>query len=207
MVTISAEIGTSGRTETIETTDDARADISRAIEHEHPCTDLDTCDIGRALDDGFPLWAAHVLQGATETPLLDAVIGHHCEHGLDFGDAAETERREWLGSSTWTDARQCDACGGVTFDAPDTCGHCGASFDPEPDHESDAFISDAGQLGAMTSASLGGKHLGTFGGDDETTGEEKALAAIRAAMERDGFYPNVWRISDHGNISPLSLDD
>jgi hypothetical protein len=25
------------------------------------------------------------------------------------------------------------------------------------------------------------------------------LAALRAKMEEDGFYPNIWMVSDHGN--------
>lgn len=64
----------------------------------------------------------------------------------------------------------------------------------EPD-EDDAFISPSGYLGTLTSASIGGKFIGEFASDDE------ALAAIGRAMERDQFYPNVWRVSDHGNVS------
>ena len=29
---------------------------------------------------------------------------------------------------------------------------------------------------------------------------------VRAWMEKEGFYPNVWFLSDHGNPHKLSLD-
>jgi hypothetical protein len=64
--------------------------------------------------------------------------------------------------------------------------------DVEPS-EDDAFLSSCGQLGAKTRASFIGKDLGEF--DEEADAE----AAIRAEGNRSGFFPNVWRVSDHGN--------
>jgi hypothetical protein len=67
---------------------------------------------------------------------------------------------------------------------------------PEP---SDAFFSDSGQLGAKTSVSVNNKFLGEF------NEMEEAEAALKKWMEQNKFYPNVWYISDHGNISPHTL--
>jgi hypothetical protein len=70
--------------------------------------------------------------------------------------------------------------------------------EPRPD-EDDAYLTPSGPLGARTSASFGGKHLGEFDSDDE------ALAAIRAAADAASFWPNCWTVSDHGNIAgPIS---
>lgn len=59
----------------------------------------------------------------------------------------------------------------------------------EPDEE-DGFVFST-TLG--TEASLSGKSLGVFEDEDE------AEQAIKAEGKRSGYYPNVWRVSDHGN--------
>jgi len=41
--------------------------------------------------------------------------------------------------------------------------------------------------------------------EDLTTAEMNA--EIRAFMEREQYWPNVWWISDHGNAHPMSLQD
>ena len=63
-------------------------------------------------------------------------------------------------------------------------------FAPE---EEDGYIFPCGQLGSRTSASYAGKHLGEYSSDDE------ALEAIREKGNLDGYFPNVWHVSDHGN--------
>jgi hypothetical protein len=65
----------------------------------------------------------------------------------------------------------------------------------------DAFIQPAGHLGAQTTASLAGKHLGTFSATDDYSADDMALQAIVEAMDDSGFWPNVWTVSDHGNVS------
>jgi hypothetical protein len=127
---ITAEIGTSGDEETIDLTGDPARDIDAAISEEHFCQDTNTCDIARAREDGYPFCAADMLQGATETPLLDAVISRYCAHGFDFGAAADRDRSEWLESETWTQhAYRCESCNGFTFGdscwTPEECEHCG----------------------------------------------------------------------------------
>jgi hypothetical protein len=131
---ITAEIGTSGQFEIVKLSADARADIAEAIDLEHHCGDIHSCDIARANEDGFPLWSADLLRGATETPLLDAVIAYHVSRGLDFTSGAEAEREAWLASATWQDhAHECGSCGAYTFGddywTPTECGSCGAALD------------------------------------------------------------------------------
>jgi hypothetical protein len=70
----------------------------------------------------------------------------------------------------------------------------------EPD-EHDIFMYPSGQLGSRTSVSAGGKFLGEFSSDEE------AEEAIKEWMEENKWWPNVWRVSDHGNIhGPIRID-
>ena len=48
--------------------------------------------------------------------------------------------------------------------------------------------------------SQGGKYLGKF--PDYTDLER----FIREHMEREQFWPNVWQVSDHGNVSLYTMD-
>lgn len=62
----------------------------------------------------------------------------------------------------------------------------------------------------MQDARVGGVYVSVVDGtsrDMQETffDEDAALRAIRARMERDKYWPNVWRISDHGNAH-LSRD-
>jgi len=59
--------------------------------------------------------------------------------------------------------------------------------------EDDGTITPSGPLGSRTSAAFGGKFIGEFSTDEE------ALEAIRKQGNEDQFFPNVCRISDHGN--------
>ena len=66
-----------------------------------------------------------------------------------------------------------------------------------PDEE-DGFIETCYDHLAV---SIGGKFLGKFNEHDE------AIHAIRAWMDENRFWPNVWTISDHGNVSgPINLE-
>jgi len=70
-------------------------------------------------------------------------------------------------------------------------------FQPQDD---DIFMNDSGPLGSRTSVSAGGTFLGEFSTEDE------AELAIKSWMEENQWYPNVWKISDHGNmIGPIVL--
>ena len=67
--------------------------------------------------------------------------------------------------------------------------------------EDDCFITPCGSLGSKYGVSIGGKFLGEFVEMDD------AEKAIREQMEQDQFWPSVWFVSDHGNVSPHSLTD
>jgi hypothetical protein len=64
----------------------------------------------------------------------------------------------------------------------------------QPD-DYDAYFSPAGSLGSQISVSVNMKHIGTFKSTDEA---EKALLAY---LDKKNFFPNVWEVSDHGNVS------
>jgi hypothetical protein len=123
------EIGTTGVVETIPYTGDVDYDLTLAVWEEHPCSDAG-CDIREAVDHGYAQVAAALLQGATETPLLDTVLAYY--------------RVDTHSPSNWTEwvehfdtyARGCDSCGGFTFGddwwTPSQCANCGADL---PDQE------------------------------------------------------------------------
>lgn len=69
----------------------------------------------------------------------------------------------------------------------------------EPD-EDDAYLNPCGPLGSNTSVSVAGKHLGEYSNDEE------ALEALREWMDRNEFWPNIWTISDHGNVHYVTFE-
>jgi len=75
--------------------------------------------------------------------------------------------------------------------------------EPEPDDEpceGDYMLSNTGRLGGRTGVAT---HNGVILTVDRRRGsfasEDEALAAIREHANKVQFWPNVWRISDHGN--------
>jgi len=65
----------------------------------------------------------------------------------------------------------------------------------------DYAIYSSGPLGAKTSVSIVDENfLGEYSGWNE------AQRAICADMEKEQFYPNVWMVSDHGNVIPLKIN-
>ena len=74
--------------------------------------------------------------------------------------------------------------------------------EPEEDKpsEDDAFFAACGYLGSKTSVSVGGKHIGEF------KSEKEAEEALVTWINKNNFYPNIWQVSDHGNVHPYTLD-
>lgn len=68
------------------------------------------------------------------------------------------------------------------------------NFTPEDD---DDYIGDATH---GYSVMRGGKNLGTF------TRESRAAAALYIAREQSQYWPNVWRVNDHGNVELCVFD-
>jgi hypothetical protein len=66
--------------------------------------------------------------------------------------------------------------------------------------EDDATITPTGPLGAWYAVGLGGRFLG------EARDLEQALGMLRAAMDADQVWPDIWFISDHGNPHRLDPD-
>lgn len=84
------------------------------------------------------------------------------------------------------------------------CVHCGkqlsAYYEPGPE-DGDYTITPAGHLGSTYAvAQHGGEFL--FSNPDM----EACKAEIRWRMDAEKYWPNVWFISDHGNVTPVSLD-
>lgn len=75
------------------------------------------------------------------------------------------------------------------FSAEDTFEE--ESGELSPDEENDIFFGDER---GKTVVSYAGKVIGTF---EE---EEEARNFIRKWMEKEQYWPNVWFVSDHGNI-------
>ena len=64
----------------------------------------------------------------------------------------------------------------------------------------DYVLSPCGPLLGLVGVSIvEGKFLGQF----QT--ETEALEFIRHQMEREKFWPNIWYVSDHGNLWPVSF--
>lgn len=96
--------------------------------------------------------------------------------------------------------------GYVTVDAYPTPQVAHRAFDDltDPDaipDEDDATITPTGPLGALYAVALGGRFLGTA---NDLRG---AYAKLRAAMNAEGVWPDVWWVSDHGNAHRITLPD
>jgi hypothetical protein len=93
--TIEIEDGTEGRgygeDVRLDLTGHVDIDLASAVDIEHPCTDPD-CDIREANEEGFARTAAELLYGATETPVLDAVLAHY---GIGPTDICPFDSDEW----------------------------------------------------------------------------------------------------------------
>jgi len=68
--------------------------------------------------------------------------------------------------------------------------------------QGDITITPCGPLGSMYSVGeVEGKHIGEYSTDEEVK------IAIYEYMEKNQFWPSLWFISDHGNVSSYSLED
>ena len=122
--------------ESIDIGSDYATDLAEAVEKEHPCCPFSSaytaCDISNALEQGFPFSAAHLLSGATETPLMERVVAAHLWNGTGSYNPYGTDTApDWEAWSDWFDEHgvQCEACNAYSFDS-DHCGNCGKSLIP-----------------------------------------------------------------------------
>lgn len=118
--------------------DGMREALAFALDVDHPEGMCDrSCDIDVAREEGFLLAAAWLLDGATETPTLDAWRKRY----------EVTRDLSWWqdGAGGWIDyhrehGQACQGCGGFTYansdTKPEVCGHCHAALNgTTPDWE------------------------------------------------------------------------
>ncbi len=78
-------------------------------------------------------------------------------------------------------------------------------LDEDRPEQGDYSISDCGPLGSQYYVGIvEGHSKGDLGVFNEW---EACLQAIVDRMEAEQFWPNVWRVSDHGNISLVNLTE
>ena len=109
-------------------------DVERAMGFEHRGTCDNSCDICAAMENGFPLVAAFLLRGATETELLDRVMQAHAFDGsVDVGEPFNAHDDRNSAPTGWADwcafhaenSVTCDACGSNVYTMTTTrCGNC-----------------------------------------------------------------------------------
>jgi len=126
----------------------------------------------------------------------DAVI-----EAIESGHDDSVALTEWFPYYDWIDwgtIGQCYNCGKWSVElGPDECSDC--SNTPRPD---DYTITPCGSLGGRSAlAVVEGRFIGEFDSDDD------AIAAARAIMEAERYWPEIWIISDHGNVTLVREDD
>jgi hypothetical protein len=186
--------------------------------HDEPIHELDI-DVPRWIDsDITPADVAAILQGGCASGAYMPAVTYHqalatmSEHGddvlqwLEDYRVAEVLDAEKLLSYSWAGM----ACYLLSAAVEDWARHVEDEVtqaldereeeegDDAPEPE-DYVLSDAGPLGSLTSVSVvEGPHVGTYASEDE------ALQAIRARMDTERFWPNVWRQGDHGGLLLLA---
>jgi hypothetical protein len=75
-----------------------------------------------------------------------------------------------------------------------TADTCDDAYYPEPD---DDYISDDRGGYAVSHA---GQYIGTY------ASERRATAVLYLAREASCYWPNVWRVNDHGNATLCVFD-
>jgi hypothetical protein len=72
--------------------------------------------------------------------------------------------------------------------------------DVELPQEGDYLISTCGPLGIWTKITVTGDSsiCEVFDGEDQ---DDRVRVWIRNRMNQENFYPNVWMLSDHGNLA------
>jgi hypothetical protein len=85
-------------------------------------------------------------------------------------------------------------------DATDDDGFEEPEYTPDED---DAYLAPCGRLGAGTSLSVCQRFIGEFYSTEDQTSDELALQALRVWMDANRFYPNIFRVDDHGGLTQV----
>jgi hypothetical protein len=120
---------------------DLGTDLSEALDEEYCRNPFGagnpSDDIGMAIDAGFPIVAARMLQGATETPLIDRVFWAHEMNGTATPPQPDGMPHGWDEWAEWhrRNTQECVSCGAYnrTDESWGSCGNCSASLPPAPD--------------------------------------------------------------------------
>lgn len=126
---------------------------------------------------------------------------------------------EWWPYYTWIAyfslLGYCDECNELTTDLEDGfCGccrenqeeeeeWCAEDFEDEP-VDGDYLLMSSGLLGANTTVTIVGQGRWKEFGHDDVVGQSSDMAAveaIRRRMDKEQFWPTIWIMSDHGNLS------
>lgn len=103
--------------------------IETALDDEHPCDDVHGCDIAQSLTNNWVAWAAHLFQGATESPKTDAAVGEFViRHGLAAWEGLCEKQRGFLSR---VEHLPCPHCNTTVWDPSDVelCPNCEKSLD------------------------------------------------------------------------------
>jgi hypothetical protein len=94
----------------------------------------------------------------------------------------------------------CTNCGiDLDLDMDDVlCGDCADTWEPMFPDNGDIIIADAGNRGYAVSEYGEGFVMYCADWDEAET-------AVRAHMDHQRFWPNVWARSDHGNLDLITL--
>ena len=129
-------------------TDDVARVIADAAGEDHPCVTAgesvcaNTCDVCWALESGYPLAAAWLLAGATETPAIGAAVGALRFNGTQV-PAFVVEFDQWCASSG-SESVQCPDCDARVYTNHERgCGSCGADLRIDIDAMTEAYIDTA----------------------------------------------------------------
>ena len=100
--------------------------LQDAIYADHPCGDIESCDIARALHEGFTIAAGFLLIGATETYNIAEFFKENPDKDKEYKDNFDAEWKEWV---QWHDehGRQCNKCEAINYPEDVTrwqCGNC-----------------------------------------------------------------------------------
>lgn len=105
-----------------------RETIGKAVWADHPCEDDNHCDIGAALERGYPLAAAYLLMGATDPNLTSMAIEALLFNGHDPSEVnCVAAFDEWCDSEDSTPDAYCGGCESPLYGVdPDwyTCSNC-----------------------------------------------------------------------------------
>jgi hypothetical protein len=111
--------------------------LRRAVEEDHPCTDDNSCDVAAGLRYDCVLWAAHVLQGATETPATDEAMEQvRARFGSEaaFKAALDADCKRLLENPHAT-CPECNALVWMDDNESVTCDNCHATVKLKSDDE------------------------------------------------------------------------